>query len=243
MGSAWRRVLGLGRRPLLSLFDHQTVALLRWDLHLLSVRFWNCILLRRRALEETLLRAPGPVFLNLGSGPKGKVDPHWINIDGAQYPNVHFLADLNRPLPFPDNSFDGIYSEHVLEHFTLEQGRGVLAECLRILRPGGCLRLIVPDGQILVDWYLNTPERLSRERPSRYNSAMESLNSYFRQRYEHKLIYDATLMTSLLLDLGFQSPRQESFKSGAISEMYLLDDERYRDESLYLEALKPGTSR
>jgi SAM-dependent methyltransferase len=47
--------------------------------------------------------------------------------------------------PFPDNSFDAAYSSHVLEHFTLEQGEYLLKEALRVLRPGGLLRIVVPD--------------------------------------------------------------------------------------------------
>jgi predicted SAM-dependent methyltransferase len=48
--------------------------------------------------------------------------------------------DFGRPFPFTDGSFDGIFSEHVLEHFTRDDGIVVFRECRRLLAPGGMLR-------------------------------------------------------------------------------------------------------
>jgi SAM-dependent methyltransferase len=115
--------------------------------------------------------------LQLGCGP-GKTPEGWINLDGsrnarlAKYPALrrvlkamHFLPasllempwsadivihDLRKPLPFPDNSFCAVYGSHVLEHLYLEQAKRLLKECLRVLQPGGVLRLVVPDLQAIV---------------------------------------------------------------------------------------------
>jgi predicted SAM-dependent methyltransferase len=168
------------------------------------------------------------------------LDQHWINIDAVSYPGVEYLVDFNRMLPFRDDTFDGIFCEHVLEHFSLEQGKRLLADCFRILKPSGTLRLIVPDGGILVEWCLHRPDELVARRPGSFASAMESLNSYFRQRYEHKMIYDEKLLKLVLEYVRFDDVVRTRFRIGAVEELSTMDDEKYREESLYVEAMKPG---
>ncbi len=209
-------------------------------MHLLGVRAANFLLVRRRKLDAMVKKKSPPLFLNLGAGPRGKDDGHWVNIDAAKYPLVHYLADFNRPLPFVSGVFDGIYSEHVLEHFTLEQAASLLRECLRILKPGGCIRLVVPNGATILEWYRSDPAKLLLKRPGDFDSPMDAVNSYFRQRYEHRLIYDAQYLTALLAKLGYERAGEASFRNGALPEMSAMDDEKYAEESLYVEAFAPG---
>jgi predicted SAM-dependent methyltransferase len=63
-------------------------------------------------------------------------------------------ADVRRRIPFPDSSISCIYSSHTFEHFTYEESRAVARECFRVLRPGGILRIVVPDLGIMVRDYL-----------------------------------------------------------------------------------------
>lgn len=55
-----------------------------------------------------------------------------------------YRADL-RKLPFASNEFDVCYSSHVLEHFPRAEVGKVLDEWVRVLKPEGELRLIVPN--------------------------------------------------------------------------------------------------
>ena len=118
--------------------------------------------------------------LHLGCGlntPDG-----WINLDGswnarlAKYSTLRKLAgtlhlvsataldvswnrditvhDVRKPLPFPDQSLDAIYSSHLLEHLYFEEAKRLLKECYRVLRPGGVLRIVVPDLRAIVLEYL-----------------------------------------------------------------------------------------
>lgn len=54
-------------------------------------------------------------------------------------------VDVTKPLPYVDNQFDYIFSEHMIEHLHEEDGINCLKECLRILKPGGVIRTIAPD--------------------------------------------------------------------------------------------------
>ena len=75
--------------------------------------------------------------LNIGSGPVQI--PGFENIDRA-------LGTEAYPLPqFSDNSVDEIRASHVLEHFSFRDVQTALNEWVRVLKPGGRIRLAVPD--------------------------------------------------------------------------------------------------
>ena len=57
-------------------------------------------------------------------------------------------------LPFADGSVAVVYSSHMLEHLGRDEARAFLLECRRILRPGGILRLVVPDLERYVRTYV-----------------------------------------------------------------------------------------
>lgn len=96
--------------------------------------------------------APRARVLNLGCG--GRLHPDWVNIDQtATRPGV-LAHDLTQPLPFAAATFDAVYASHVLEHFSQDKAEALLGECLRLLRPGGILRLVVPDLEWLARRYL-----------------------------------------------------------------------------------------
>ena len=93
-----------------------------------------------------------PVLVNLGCG--NVWHSAWRNFDlDPQHPSVEAL-DLAASLPLATASVDVVYHAHVLEHLQLEAGRVFLTECLRVLKPGGTVRVVVPDLQGAAERYL-----------------------------------------------------------------------------------------
>jgi SAM-dependent methyltransferase len=81
--------------------------------------------------------------LNFGCGTRFATG--WTNLDfHGDGVNV-VRANLLSGFPFSSGSFDAVYSSHVLEHFTPEQGCFLISEAYRVLRPEGILRTVVPD--------------------------------------------------------------------------------------------------
>lgn len=93
--------------------------------------------------------------LNLACGQVFVRSPSWVNIDfGASGPAV-VKADLLGALPFPEGYFQVLYSSHFLEHIPLENVQSVIGEWMRVLQPGGRLRLVLPDFETLARRYLD----------------------------------------------------------------------------------------
>ena len=226
------------RNFLLLFFSHRFLAIARWDLHFLRVRIWNALTRQESRIRNALSRRPRPLFLNLGSGPRGLDDAHWVNVDGFRDQNVGFLVDFGRPLPSPNGSFDGIFCEHVMEHFSLADGERIAREVHRILRPGGCFRIIVPDAELVLRRYFDAPDEMVARRGTGVETPMEIVNLYFRQRYEHQFVYDWPTVEKMLLRAGFAVVCRSSFGKGRQCSPVILDDEKYEWESLYVEALK-----
>lgn len=125
-----------------------------------------------------MTRAAPPVpprLLNVGCG--STLHSHWVNLDVAPAPGV-IPHDLRRALPFADASFDAVYGSHVLEHLEPDAGSRLIGECHRVLRPGGVLRLVVPDLERIARLYLDSlaaAEAGDRDAAFRYDWALLEL--------------------------------------------------------------------
>jgi len=215
------------------LFHPQTLYWLGVDWHLMRMR-----LLIRLGISRGLRKKPKARFLNIGCGKNVGLGEDWLNIDGFN-PKADLLCDAARKLPFADNRFEGVFSEHVFEHFTPGQAKTFLGECQRILKPDGVIRIIVPDGELYVKQFHADRKWMIESRWNRFRTPMEVMNEVFRQGYEHQYTYDYETLALHLQDAGYADIRRESLKAGAIPELLIEQD--WRDfESLYVEARKPG---
>jgi len=228
------------RRLALSLFSHRFLAIARWDLHFVALRLKNRVRRQRKAIRAFLQTMKDPKYLNLGSGPRGLLDAHWMNVDGFPDRNVHFQVDLGRRLPFEDNTFDGVFCEHVLEHFSLEDGAHLSREVRRVLKPLSVFRVVVPDSAHILRTYVDDPAALVSYRTGDGSSAtpMEVVNLFFRQRYEHQFMYDWETMCKMLTSAGFQRVDRGATGRAHLCTAIVLDDPKYAWESLYVEAQK-----
>lgn len=95
--------------------------------------------------------------LNLGCGERRSAG--WTNIDLDPAGDDVIGCDLRRPLPFGSGSCEAVYAAHVLEHLRPVEARRLAAEAHRLLRPGGVVRIVVPDLEGVARAYLASLER------------------------------------------------------------------------------------
>lgn len=96
-------------------------------------------------------------LLNIGCG--STFHPAWINLDlHSTSPHVR-AHDVRKQLPFPDTSIDAVYTAHMLEHLDRQAAESAVREMWRVLRPGGVVRIVVPDLAGIASAYLAALER------------------------------------------------------------------------------------
>ena len=93
-------------------------------------------------MTYTLPFAQSDQVIELGGGDT-PVFP--TNVDSRPGPHTTLVADLNEPLPLENDSYDGVFSQFLLEHLRLPKLRGFLMEVHRILKPGGIAVIITAN--------------------------------------------------------------------------------------------------
>ena len=76
------------------------------------------------------------------------------------------IHDLRKKLPFPDRSVDYVYTSHVLEHLAAADAPKLIEEVFRVLKPGGMVRLVVPDLAYVRGYLVRCKHRLIKGRAS-----------------------------------------------------------------------------
>jgi len=141
--------------------------------------------------------------------------------------------DLSLSLPLHENSVDFIYSSHFFEHLFKDDAAALLKSCARALKPGGAIRISIPDLAYAVSLY-----GLGRK--------TELLDDYFfvegKGSYlaRHKYMYDFELIKQALELSGFLNVIRCEYRQGKTPDIKALDV--YPDVSLFVEAVRGNSN-
>jgi len=152
----------------------------------------------RRQRSNSFLKNP-PYRLHLGCGNiyiKG-----YCNVDIYATEETDVVDDIGKLTRFPDNSATEIYACHVLEHFGNNDISGILKRWHSVLRPGGLLRISVPDMDRIVKIYVDNWEHFQTAGNSPWIGLMYGGQS---SPYDfHKTGFNFSWMKYLLEGCGF----------------------------------------
>ncbi len=155
--------------------------------------------------------------------------------------------NLKNGIPFPDQSVDGVYHSHLLEHLDHDVAPLFLAEVKRVLKPGAIHRIVVPDLEFEVRRYVASLddslagkttasgheenihlliEQMVRKEPwgTSHQSGVRrrtenALLGDARKRGEtHQWMYDRVSLPAKLVDAGFTDPKVVSFNTSGIDD-------------------------
>jgi predicted SAM-dependent methyltransferase len=174
--------------------------------------------------------------LHLGCGEK-HIDGY-INIDIRPMEEVDKVDNIKYLRSFKPNTVDVIYSCSVLEHFIRWEYKNALRRWYELLKPGGKLRIGVPDFESIVKYY-------------QHNKDLDSILGllYGGQDYEqnfHHMCWDFRSLQKDLYEIGFKDIHRYNWRDTEhshiddFSQSYLphMDKEQGRLMHLNVEAVK-----
>ena len=144
------------------------------------------------------------IKLNLGCGWRN-FGSDWIHIDGGDYDHLDY-TDITK-LELEDDSVDLIYASHVLEYFDINQAKAALREWRRVLKPGGELRVAVPDFEAMNTLYHNGNIKLKDIIGPLYGRMPMGDNMIY-----HKTTYDYESLYLLLYELAYNDIKRYDWR-------------------------------
>lgn len=210
--------------------------------------------------------------INLGCGYIGH--PDWINVDygvlafinkfpflkrlvfalklapleyNIPWPENLRLIDLRKSFPFKEKTISYIFTAHFLEHLYKFEADKLFKKCYHGLKPGGMIRILVPDLDIVVRQYRESTDpiekveiinrhfwgfRMGMESPSLYQKIM---NFFIRG---HRWLYNFDYLRQSLIKAGFEPGKivRCGYQRGRVPNIDILDN--FPDHSLFVEATK-----
>ena len=200
-------------------------------------RNWGVLRQQQALIDSQRLRLSEAVVackrLHLACG--NNIMPGWVNIELEADANV-FAWDLRQSFPIADGTIDYIFSEHFIEHISLEDGEALLRDCHRVLKSGGVIRLSTLDLAFVVEkyrlgetnewanmgWLPATPCRMMNE---------------VMRLWEHVFVFDRPELHALLKRAGFNTVLDANWRHSTYEALNGVECRPYHHE-LIVEAVR-----
>jgi predicted SAM-dependent methyltransferase len=163
----------------------------------------------RRYLRRTQVR-------KLQLGTSNSLIQGWLNTDVLPTSREVVYLDATRRFPLKDNTFDYVYSEHMIEHIEHQSALFMLRECFRVLKPVGKIRMSTPDLKVLVGLLSNEKtashgfyvDWMTRKflPDAGYCKEVFLINNAFRA-WGHQFLYDRETIEVTMNKIGFENIR------------------------------------
>ena len=131
----------------------------------------------------------------------------FIHVDIAEFQHIDYQLPVDDLSTFESNQADEIYASHVLEYFDRNDVINVLDEWRRVLKPGGILRLAVPNFPKLIEVY-----QLSNDLSSIIGPLYGKWDIGNQEFIYHKTVYDKNSLNNILADVGFKDIKEWDWK-------------------------------
>jgi SAM-dependent methyltransferase len=156
----------------------------------------------------------------------------WLNTDLNPCRSDIRLMDATRRFPFADGVFERVFSEHMIEHVPHAGGAAMLAECRRVLRPGGRIRISCPDQQF-IDRLLGPVEELTHLERSYVDwacrhfglASARAVGHNLAAGFGHQHIYNVATLRIALETAGFHDITEHRIRESGDPELCNLEND------------------
>jgi len=167
---------------------------------------------------------------------------NWTVMNLATHDGVSKGDATNLPLPYGDKEFNGVYSEHFIEHMYKYQGINFFKEVKRILQPGGVVRTVWPPYEFVerlvsgeklneqetnfVDHYYNfyvVKEKFSPPGNGHRSKREQCALGLLHQKGQHLHIWSKAEMIDTLKSLGFSDVKEHKYMESRVTDFINID--------------------
>ncbi|NND44714.1 MAG: methyltransferase domain-containing protein [Xanthomonadales bacterium] len=205
---------------------------------------------RARTIRRYLDSAPEPA-LHIGCG--GYNADGWLNVDKFHEAADTYL-DAKRKFPFESDTFDLVFTEHMIEHLDIRYTKKFLGEIFRVLKAGGRCRITCPSldkyaaayaggDDHFFDQVREAFEPKGRKMPEQAwlvkGNGGAFMTGIVKNFWGHRWMFDFENLEACLADIGFVEIRHRSCGESAHARLSAMDKPERAFETLYVEAVKP----
>ena len=202
------------------------------------------------------------MYVNYGCGSNAPIE--WNNFDASPtliYEKINIFktkkifpanvkyGNIVKGLPIKNNSCDGVYCSHVLEHLAFNDFLKALNNTYKILKNNGVFRLIMPDLEYFVKEYIKNKEENNHLASNVFikntslglENRQKGLIAYLKSIYgnsKHLWLWDKSSTYHYLKEVGFKNIKESFFGKYTDDMFKLVDIEGRYNSSFCLEMTK-----
>jgi SAM-dependent methyltransferase len=175
--------------------------------------------------------------LNWGCGSEPRRD--WINSDRTAGRGVDVVADIRDGLPIESGTIDYAVSVHTLQELEYPELAPALAELLRVLVPGGTLRLVVPDLDAGIRAYTEYDDDHFPAAPGQIRSRGGRFIAHILGGGDARNLFTFDSAEEFLLDAGFVDVTRCTSGETASRFEEIVELDSREPGSMFIEATRP----
>jgi predicted SAM-dependent methyltransferase len=167
--------------------------------------------------------------LNIGCGPD--IRAGWENVDKRFYANA-VQADVVKGMFYKDDTFDYAVANHLINMIRFHDVRAALTELRRVLKPGGTLRILVPDYR----WAIDNIDKLPIS-PDLEPTPDGRLLRYLFWHGDAGACFTEASLTATLEECGYSRIQRTAYQCTRSFQRRIVDlDSRPDEQQLIIEA-------
>jgi predicted SAM-dependent methyltransferase len=167
----------------------------------------------------------------------------------VNFPDNVKYGDIIQGLPLPDNSCDGIYCSHTLEHLSLYDFRKALTNTYKLLKQGGIFRCVVPDLESAAKDYIESLQNNNADASKDFmystllgveqrDKSLKKVASGWFGNSHHLWMWDRASLKKELVLAGFENVRVCSFNDSEDKMFKYVEDESRFVNAVAMECIK-----
>lgn len=170
-------------------------------------------------------------------------------VPGVKFPKAVRVGDVRSGLPVASATVDRAYCSHVLEHLALDDCRRAIGETLRILKPGGIFRIVLPDLEGYARTYMESvgdPEaahtfmRSSLLGAESRATGLRGLVKEWLGNSSHLWMWDYPALSRELGSAGFTEIRRATYRDSGEAVFDAVEEQSRWQGHLGVQCRKPG---